>query len=197
MNRPDLKALLGMAPAYAVGALDGADLVRFEAALPDTPGLQEEVDRYRELMGALAGSHPRRSPPAGLKARLMRRIRLPGLDRHPVAGLELEALEWTRPAHAPQVEVHLLREEAGTQTILLRAEPGATYPDHRHPGGESFFVLEGSFRDHRAEYHPGDFHRFPPGSEHRRLRITGATTCVTLIVTGPGGTPLLEAPGAG
>jgi len=192
MNRPDLHALLGMAPAYAVGTLDGADLVSFEVALPDTPGLQEEVDRYRALLGAFAESHPRRSLPSGLKGRLMRRIRLPGLDGHPVAGVDFEELDWSRPSHAPGVEVHVLREEGGTQTVLLRAEPGTAYPDHRHPGGESFFVLEGSFRDHRAEYHAGDFHRFPPGSEHRSIRITGGTTCVTLIVTGPGGTPLLE-----
>ena len=75
--------------------------------------------------------------------------------------------------------------------VLLRGAPGSVYPDHAHPGGEHLYVLQGAFTDQWARYTTGDSVSFPPGSEHRELRVTGADPCVILVVTGPGGiTPL-------
>lgn len=44
------------------------------------------------------------------------------------------------------VSVKVLRRDQAAgraPTILLKFEPGSTYPAHNHPGGEEIFVLEG------------------------------------------------------
>ncbi len=54
----------------------------------------------------------------------------------------------------------------GPHAAILRYEPGAHVPAHRHVGFEVIYVLEGSQRDERGSYsagalavnHPGDVH---------------------------------------
>lgn len=50
------KDLFELAPLYAVGALDGAELVAFEKALPTNPSLQAEVRSFERTIEHLAGS---------------------------------------------------------------------------------------------------------------------------------------------
>jgi hypothetical protein len=45
----------------------------------------------------------------------------------------------------------------GEMTCLLRGEPGATLPMHKHPEIEQTFVLEGSFYDHDGICRAGEF----------------------------------------
>lgn len=68
---PDMREL---APAYALGALDGDEKRAFEAALATSPELQQEVAQYRELNAVLAAGQPV-SPSPGLRARLLERVR--------------------------------------------------------------------------------------------------------------------------
>jgi quercetin dioxygenase-like cupin family protein len=45
------------------------------------------------------------------------------------------------------VKVLRFDEEARrAPTILLKFEPGATYPAHNHPGGEEVYVIEGDVK---------------------------------------------------
>ncbi|HXL56306.1 MAG TPA: cupin domain-containing protein, partial [Chitinophagaceae bacterium] len=49
--------------------------------------------------------------------------------------------------HYKGVSVISLKFDEATQrsiTILLKFEPGASYPYHNHPGGEEIFVLQGA-----------------------------------------------------
>lgn len=52
-------------------------------------------------------------------------------------------------------------------TILLKFEPGATYPLHNHPGGEEIFVLEGDIKLGKDELKAGDYLFTAPGNLHR------------------------------
>jgi anti-sigma-K factor RskA len=63
-----------LAPAYALGALSPEETRAFEAALAGSPLLQREVAEYREL-GALLAVQVEQSPPEGIKARLLDRVR--------------------------------------------------------------------------------------------------------------------------
>ncbi|NIP78481.1 MAG: cupin domain-containing protein, partial [Gemmatimonadetes bacterium] len=47
------------------------------------------------------------------------------------------------------ISVKILRfdeRQGRPPTFLLRFEPGASYPNHNHPGGEEVYVLEGEVR---------------------------------------------------
>lgn len=207
MNPGAWTELRALAPAYALGALDPGEASRFEQTLSNSPELQREVSQYRDIVALLGVGQPSASPPKNLKARLMERIRPAGhaaetlsnafprlLGKEGPGELDLDALEWRAPERGSGFQIHWLRndQDTGEMAVLLRGSPGATYPDHRHCGGEQFFVLHGSFEDHRAQYSAGDFYAFAPGSEHRDLRVTGDEPCVLLVLTGPGGISPLE-----
>jgi quercetin dioxygenase-like cupin family protein len=79
------------------------------------------------------------------------------------------------------ISVKVLRFDTASQrapTILLKFEPGASYPAHDHPGGEEVFVLEGevTFGRHRLE--ASDYLYMPPGEKHAVWSRTG---CVVLL----------------
>lgn len=205
-----------LAAAHALDALDPDEASRMEELLSRSAELRAEVAAYREVSTAIALAEPMSAPPEGLKARLFERIReepagaaqasadavrvgetdesSEGGDRATTLGLDLEALEWTKAEIAPGFLVHWLRHDEGTGelAVLLKGEPGATLPDHAHPGGEHFFILHGAFSDQYAQYKAGDFRTMAPGSEHRGVQVTGDEPCILLVITGPGGVTPLE-----
>jgi anti-sigma factor ChrR (cupin superfamily) len=68
------------------------------------------------------------------------------------------------------------------EMFLLKIEPGATLPDHRHSQAEECYVIEGSLRTRGVLLRAGDFIKLDAGSQH------GVTTtddgCVVLIAAG-------------
>lgn len=60
------------------------------------------------------------------------------------------------------------------KAILMRYEPGASIPLHRHLGDEQIFVLEGSVADDTGICSAGNYARRPPGCEHTVVSQTGA-----------------------
>jgi anti-sigma factor ChrR (cupin superfamily) len=65
-------------------------------------------------------------------------------------------------------------------TLLIRAEPGAVYPSHKHHGPEECYVISGSVLIDGRELRPGDFHHADEGSDH--AEITTTTGADVLIV---------------
>ena len=65
-----------------------------------------------------------------------------------------------------------------TTLALLKYEPGASVPHHRHTGTELILVLEGSQSDEHATYPKGSVILNPVGSEHTVWSEQG---CVILI----------------
>ncbi|HYB42566.1 MAG TPA: cupin domain-containing protein [Candidatus Methylomirabilis sp.] len=69
------------------------------------------------------------------------------------------------------------------KAILMRYEPGATVPRHRHISDEQIFVLEGSVADDTGTCRAGNYARRPPGCVHTVRSDTGAL--VLAITSGP------------
>lgn len=67
----------------------------------------------------------------------------------------------------------------GGSAALLRYEPGAAAPEHRHTGYEHIYVLRGSQRDQRGLYPAGTLVVNPPGTTHWVASDEG---CVVLII---------------
>jgi len=84
--------------------------------------------------------------------------------------------------HYHGIYVISLRYDEATKrskTILLRFEPGATYPYHNHPAGEEIFVISGEAILEGATLSEGDYLYTPPGFKHS---VTTKTGCVMLFV---------------
>jgi quercetin dioxygenase-like cupin family protein len=75
------------------------------------------------------------------------------------------------------VTIKVLREHDGMLSYLLRLQPGAALPPHRHPLDEECVVLEGRLRvGSRIEIGPGGYHLASAGALHARITTaTGAT----------------------
>lgn len=71
--------------------------------------------------------------------------------------------------HYKGVFVKSLRYDESTKrspSILLKFEPGASYPYHNHPGGEELFMLKGSCMVNEAFLEAGDYLYTPANYKH-------------------------------
>jgi len=75
------------------------------------------------------------------------------------------------------VRIKVLHENEGMLSYLLRLEPGASLPPHRHPVDEECVVLEGSVQvGSRHLMGPGDFHLARRGALHATISTTTGAT---------------------
>ena len=112
-----------------------------------------------------------------------RETRLSGKLQPTVGGstyVDPATLEW-QPSQFEKIAMKVLyRDDArGDMTVLLKWEPGATLPFHRHPEIEQSWVLEGSFYDHDGICRAGQFVWRKPGSLHETKSDEG---CVLLAI---------------
>ncbi|WP_163851635.1 cupin domain-containing protein [Pseudooceanicola aestuarii] len=80
----------------------------------------------------------------------------------------------------PGVEICSLWRDGpdGGEWAVLRYQPGASVPRHRHPGMETILVLEGAQSDETGTYRAGDMVCNAPGSVHSVRSDSG---CMVLI----------------
>jgi len=86
-----------------------------------------------------------------------------------------QQLEW-RKTQFDRVWLKVLYEnkEKGESTVLVKLEPGAHLPYHKHPELEQAYVLEGSMYDHDGTCSAGEYVWRKPGSLHENHSDTGA-----------------------
>jgi quercetin dioxygenase-like cupin family protein len=86
-----------------------------------------------------------------------------------------DTLEW-KPTRFDKVSIKVLYENPaeGEMTCMLRLEPGAYIPFHKHPELEQTYVLAGSVEDHDGLALQGDYIWRKPGSFHDNKSDTGA-----------------------
>ncbi|MBI5719806.1 MAG: cupin domain-containing protein [Burkholderiales bacterium] len=107
---------------------------------------------------------------ARVKRRVLRRIAAESTPRH----LTLPAgAEGTWQAFAPGVTMKVLHQAGDTLSYLLRLQPGASLPAHRHPQDEECLVLEGEMRIGELVIGPGGYHLGRRGVLHDELSSPG------------------------
>lgn len=74
----------------------------------------------------------------------------------------------------PGVHWKVLWRDGDRQTVLVRYDPGAVIPRHRHVGDEQIFVIEGEVEDDTGVARAGAFARRPPGCVHTVRSPRGA-----------------------
>ncbi len=85
---------LELAAAYALGALDPEERVRFEAHLAECATCRAEVQALREVGGLLVYSAPAAAPPHGLRDRILSA----GRQVRPIAAGGRPVLPWLAAA---------------------------------------------------------------------------------------------------
>jgi quercetin dioxygenase-like cupin family protein len=80
------------------------------------------------------------------------------------------------PTQFDGISIKVLYEDKakGEMTCLLKWEPGATLPMHKHPEIEQTYVVEGSFYDHDGICRAGEFVWRRVGSLHETHSDEGA-----------------------
>lgn len=90
------------------------------------------------------------------------------------------AMDW-KPSQFEGIQIKVLYEDRakGEMTCMLKWEPGATLPFHKHPEIEQSYVIEGSFYDHDGIARAGEYVWRTAGSFHETRTDEG---CVILAV---------------
>lgn len=94
--------------------------------------------------------------------------------------------QWSEPEWenvAPGISVKLLAndEEKHVVSMLVRLEPGASYPAHTHAGVEELHLLEGELWIDDRKLVPGDYNYGRPGEGDDR--VWSETGCMCVLVT--------------
>jgi anti-sigma factor ChrR (cupin superfamily) len=130
----------------------------------------------------LAETAAPRPPNPALRARVTARIAAYEAVK-PLADVRPHDGGWVY-AGAPGVDMRRLfrDKETGRTTILLRMEPGARIPAHRHGDDEQCLVVSGDIRWGELVYREGDFVVMGKGSNHPEIYSEGGN--VLLLVAG-------------
>lgn len=174
-----------LAALYALGALPPEEARIFEEHLAEgCATCAEELREYESVAAELALTATPAAPPAGARERLLARVseekggRDGGAESAPSRFkgasdfLVVRAAEgeWVETAD-PGVFVKLLfvDKERDTVTTLVRLDPGASIPAHRHLGVEQCLVVEGVMRSGETILRAGDFNCAMKGSIHEEI----------------------------
>ena len=88
----------------------------------------------------------------------------------------------------PGVWIHFFHHDKATRNaaVLIKMEPGCSYPRHRHCGAEELFVLQGGYADEHGEYRQGQYVRYEHGSEHHPRALELDLDCVFFAISAEG-----------
>ena len=162
----DVEAL---ALADAVGALAPDERAELEARVAKlSPAEQAEVARLYNTATAVAESAPELEPPPHVRERVLAAARTP--SRYTVWGADGGWSETGLPGI--RAKVLAVDKPRSLATLLIRAEPGAVYPSHRHHGPEECYVVRGSIMVDGRVLRAGDFHHADENSDHGEITTT-------------------------
>lgn len=131
-----------------------------------------------ELLVATAAVEPGQEAAARMKSRLLNRVREEAAESAAeMVTVREETGEWIETG--PGNSIKILRSDEETMSMLVRLEPGTTFPRHYHPADEETYVVEGETWFGDVHLVVGDYHLAPKGTTHGEVRTE--TGCVLLI----------------
>jgi anti-sigma factor ChrR (cupin superfamily) len=157
----------------ALGLLSARELAKVPAGL---------VDEMKETAALLAGTVLAVPPAASIKSRLMERVsNFEALK--PLADVRRYDDQWVHSG-VPGIDLKTLFKDvkSGRTTMLLRMEPGASFPAHHHGDDEQCLVLQGDIRWGELVYEEGDFVVMANETTHPRIHTVNGN--LLLIVAG-------------
>lgn len=143
-------------------------------ARDSNPGLRNPRKRFMVRPDPLDAPAPHTSP---VPVRAIRRRLMERVADADASHLTIDGDEGDWQPFLEGVTIKVLREHEGVLSYLLRLEPGARLPPHRHPHDEECIVLAGRLRvGSHLEVGPGGYHLAHRGALHPTISSeTGAT----------------------
>jgi quercetin dioxygenase-like cupin family protein len=171
--------------AYALQALSVEEATAAQDHIASCPKCQGELESLRPLVDRFsAWPIDVLRPPRSVRDRLAQRV-ADETSKEPM----LPALpEWFEPAWekvAPGIECKLLAtdEQRDRVSMLVRLEPGASYPPHTHAGVEELHLLDGELWIDGRKLMPGDYNYGAPGAGDDSVWSETGCTCVLVTST--------------
>ncbi|MGH9936928.1 MAG: cupin domain-containing protein [Blastocatellia bacterium] len=181
------------AAMYALGMLNQSEARAFEHCLNDGhEDYIEEFAAFDAVVTALAFSAPERTPPEPIRKRLLMTIaseaetaeipvvqnsQLPTPQFHNV---RLEQGKWKRLADGVFIKTLFVDQEKDEVTSLVKLEPGARFPSHRHTGIEESIVIMGDCHVNGEALAPGDYRRASAGTTDSEITTVNGTTYLVI-----------------
>ncbi|HYP13520.1 MAG TPA: cupin domain-containing protein [Bryobacteraceae bacterium] len=172
---------------FAFGILEEPDAVLIEQHLAGCETCQKELASLLEVLTQLPAALPDVTPPPSVRAKVLDAIGVPvtGAAEQPLPGIYVirEPEQRWRKSRYAGVSYKLLHVDEATNnvTTILKLDPGATYPAHRHAGVEQCLVLQGTVRIGQILLGQGDFEFAKAGTEH--APIVSDQGCQLLIIS--------------
>jgi anti-sigma factor ChrR (cupin superfamily) len=172
---------------HAFGMLEGEDATRVARHLEGGCAVcLQEFQAVTSVLVGLTSSVEPVAPSPDLKQRLLTRVRSEKRDAsHPEPGVYVVRSGSGTWKQSPWEGIAFMRlyydRATGRVTSLVRVDPGARYPAHRHRGVEQSWVLEGSCRLGAVTARAGDFVCAAAGTEHGVL--VSDEGCLLLMIT--------------
>lgn len=130
------------------------------------------------LLEAVAPVRPAADTAERLRARLLARVREDAVSgAAELLTVSHRSEDWIETS--PGNRVKILRTDDESMSMLVRLEPGTTFPRHSHPADEETYVIEGETWFGDIHLVAGDYHLAPRGTEHGEVRTD--TGCLLFI----------------
>ena len=153
--------------ADTIGALDADERRDLESRLAAlSSDVRAEVAQLYDAAVEIASTTTREGPGPHVRAALLARITAP--SHRTIAADEGEWIQ--TPVPGVRMKILTIDRERDRITMLVRGEPGASYPAHRHSGPEECYVIRGSVLVEGQLLRAGDFHHADGASDHGELR---------------------------
>lgn len=129
------------------------------------------------LLDAGAAIDPGEEAATRMRSRLLDRVRAPADAADRLVTVAGDGGEWIETG--PGNSIKILRSDEETMSMLVRLDPGTTFPEHSHPADEETYVVEGETWFGDIHLVAGDYHLAPKGTTHGEVRTESG--CVLLI----------------
>lgn len=184
MKHQTVEEVAERAALYALGALNEEEARLFEAHLAE--GCDECADEVRSFNPVIAslGTCPSEATPSpGVRERLAeflieearlaeRTAAFTDTSSRQMVKIRSNEGEWQLLATGVYRKTLFEDRERGTTTSIIKLQPGAHIPPHRHSGIEECIVLEGDVYSDTESFAAGDYLCMPAGSMHEQLFST-------------------------
>ena len=173
-NTPDPGAggdLDTAAAEYVLGLLGPEERRAMEARLADDEAAQAAVTAWQDRLQPLADAVEAVEPGDHVFEAASAAIR--GEPQPGTVTIRADEGEWQQIFDGVYRKTLLVDADAGTESYLLRIEPGGVCPAHGHDATEECLILEGEMRIGEARLRAGDYHAAPATVPH--LPVTSET----------------------
>jgi anti-sigma factor ChrR (cupin superfamily) len=188
------------AALYALGALSHHEARAFEEHLTEgCPTCAALLKDYEQTVTQLAFDAPEAMPPAGAREKLMARLASEAgptspaptsqHDRSQPLTVRADEGKWFEMCEGVLCKQLFADPTRKTVTTLLKLNPGARMPMHRHRGIEECYVIEGDVSANNQHLTTGDYTCAMEGSIHHPIStVNGAL----LLIVAPESYEVLE-----